>query len=100
MLYKYTKTDGTYVGTEFEPTYIYLHRNGCYNICTEEKAQGVAIRNTPYNLEGREPMEGLETVRFEMIWQEEYERIIAEEQRELLDIISGEVVGDENSDES
>ena len=45
-------------------------------------------------------MEGLETVRFEMIWQEEYERIIAEEQRELLDIISGEVAGDEDTDES
>lgn len=100
MLYKYTKTDGTYVGTEFEPTYIRLLGNGYYGICSEAEAQGVAIRNKPFNLEGREPMEGLETVRFEMIWQEEYERIIAEEQQKLLDIVSGEVVADENSDES
>ena len=100
MLYKYTKTNGTYVGTEFEPTYIRLLGNGYYGICSETEAQGVAIRNKPFNLEGREPMEGLETVRCEMIWQEEYEKIIAEEQQKLLDIISGEVVADEDTDES
>lgn len=99
MLYKYTKTDGTYVGTEFEPTYIRLLGNGYYGICSEAEAQGVAIRNKPFNLEGREPMEGLETVYCEMIWQEEYEELIAKEQQELLDIISGEVAGDENTDE-
>lgn len=42
--------------------YIRLHSNGCYVLCDECDAQGVAVAGEPYNLEGREPMPGLDTV--------------------------------------
>lgn len=98
MLYKFLKLDGTYVGTVIEPTYIKLLGNGYYGICSEKEAEGVAIYNIPYHLEGREGLSDLETVSFRMITEAEYEAQITAEHQELLDIITGEseIIADEN----
>ena len=53
----------TLVGVAGEISYIRLHTNGCYVLCPESASQGIAVGGTPYNLEGREPMPGLDTVR-------------------------------------
>lgn len=61
MIYEIWKDD-TLVGVTGEVSYIRLHSNGCYVLCPEADAQGIAVGGTPYNLQGREPMPGLETV--------------------------------------
>lgn len=99
VLYKFTKLDGTYVGTMIEPIYIKLLGNGYYGICSEKEAEGVAVDNKPYHLEGREGLSDLETVSFKVITEQEYKEQIRKEQQELLDIVSGEVTIDENTDE-
>lgn len=96
MLYKFLKLDGTYIGTVIEPIYIKLLGNGYYGICSEKEAEGVAINNKPYHLEGREGLEDLETVYFERITEWEYQELVRKEQQELLDIITGEVIENEN----
>lgn len=53
----------TLVGVAADVSYIRLHSNGCYVLCPESDAQGIAVGGTPYNLGGREPMPGLDTVR-------------------------------------
>jgi hypothetical protein len=55
--------DGETMALVDEPVFIRLQENGCYGRTTEEEAQGISVQSTPYNLEGREPLEeGLETV--------------------------------------
>lgn len=98
MLYQFKNANGETVGTKATPNWIFLQSNGYYGLCNYDNCEGVAINGNPYHLEGRKEIEGLETVHFEMISEEEYERIIAEEQQELLDIVGGEVVVDEDTD--
>ena len=99
MLYQFKNANGETVGTKATPNWIFLQENGFFGLCDFEKCEGVAINGLPYHLEGKKEIEGLETVSFNMISEEEYERIIAEEQQKLLDIISGEVADDENTDD-
>ncbi len=98
MLYQFINADNEIVGTKAMPNWIFLQDNGFFGLCDFEKCEGVAINGIPYHLEGRKEIEGLETVFFEMVPEEEYERIIAEQQQKLLDIITGEVVANENTD--
>lgn len=45
-----------------KPIYVRQHAEGFYALCAEAEAQGIALNGQPYNLLGRLPMEGLETV--------------------------------------
>lgn len=57
--------DGESLGMTEAPTYIKQAENGCFVLCPEPEASGVAFAGTPYRLLGREApvgMEGLETV--------------------------------------
>lgn len=99
MLYQFIKNNGEIVGTKAQPNWIYLQSNGYYGLCDFNKCEGVAIDGTPYHLEGREGLSDLETVSFKMITEQEYAEQIRKEQQELLDIVSGEVTIDENTDE-
>lgn len=60
-MYRLIKDGKVFAITE-NLTFIRQSNNGVYVICAEEKAQGIAHKNVPYNLLGREPMAGLETV--------------------------------------
>lgn len=44
-----------------QPDYIKVLDNGCYGLCSEEEAQGVAINSVPYQLTGNY-IEGLPEV--------------------------------------
>ena len=58
-MYKIIK-DGAAVGMTEAPNYIKQTENGCLALCPEAEAQGVAHTGVPYNLLGRQPMEGVE----------------------------------------
>lgn len=98
MLYQFYN-ENEIVGTKAQPNWIYLQSNGYYGLCDYDNCEGVAIDGNPYHLEGREGLSDLETVSFKMITEQEYEEQIRKEQQELLDIVSGEVTIDENTDE-
>ena len=72
MLFQFVNAEGTIVGTKATPNWMHLQKNGCYGLCDQKDAQGVAIDSTPYHLEGRNKLEGLETVSFTCITEEEY----------------------------
>jgi len=57
--------DGKSLGMTEAPTYIKQAENGCYVLCPEPEASGIAISGVPDRLLGREApegMSGLETV--------------------------------------
>lgn len=60
-MYKITK-NGSVVGLTGQPTHIRLQENGCYGLCSEQEAQGIAFGGTPYQLADRAEMGGLEVV--------------------------------------
>lgn len=60
-MYKIIK-DGGCIGMTEAPTYIKQAANGCYILCPEPEASGIAFAGTPYHLLGRESMEDVETV--------------------------------------
>lgn len=109
MAFQYSTVEGVFVGTQVTAVYIRLLDNGYYGLCNEREAQGVVINGKPFHLEGREPLEGLETVTFTEVNGNYYMKKLEdenkflqerkEEQQELLDIITGEVAGDEDTDE-
>lgn len=53
---------GVEVGNTERPRFIKKSSAGCYIQATEEEAQGVALRGTPYNLAEREGVGAPETV--------------------------------------
>ncbi len=57
--------DGVNIGMTESPTYITRADNGCFILCQEFEAKGIAFEGTPYHLLGREPMEGAEDVLLE-----------------------------------
>lgn len=59
--------DGGGVGMTEAPTYIKKAENGCYVLCPEPEASGIAFEGTVYHLAGREALEGAETVALEQI---------------------------------
>ena len=60
-MYKIIK-NGEVVAITEKLNFIKQGENGVYYSCTEKEAQGVAVKNKPYNLLGREAMAELETV--------------------------------------
>lgn len=56
------RKDGALLALTEQVNYIRLHTDGFYLLCTEAEAQGVAVAGTPYHLQGREEMQGCETV--------------------------------------
>lgn len=54
--------DGTSLGMTEAPTYVRQAENGCFVLCQEGQATGIAYGGTVYHLLGREAMEGAESV--------------------------------------
>lgn len=54
--------DGVTVGITGALNYIKLLDNGCYGLCSEAEAQGVAFGGVPYQLESKIEMGGLDVV--------------------------------------
>ena len=54
--------DGATVGITGALNYIKLQDNGCYGLCSEAEAQGVAFGGVPYQLESKIEMGGLDVV--------------------------------------
>ena len=63
-MYKITKNGYNLAMTE-APTYIKKAANGCYVLCPEPEAQGIAYNGQVFHLLGREEMEDVETVMLE-----------------------------------
>ena len=59
--------DGVSIGLTEQPTYITKADNGCYVLCPEAQARGIAYQDTPYHVIGRPPMEGAEDVMLEAV---------------------------------
>lgn len=98
MLYQFfKKTDNTNLGIDAEPNWIYMQENGYYGLCDYEHCEGVAIDGVPYHLEGKEGLFDLETVYFKETTQAEYIATIQTEQREIIDILTGEANADEDN---
>lgn len=57
--------DGAAIGLTENLNYIKQAENGCYVLCPEPDASGIAFGGTVYHLLGREPLEGAETVSLE-----------------------------------
>lgn len=54
--------DGTGLGMTEAPTYVRQAENGCFVLCQEGQATGIAYGGTVYHLLGREALEGAESV--------------------------------------
>ena len=54
--------DGTSLGMTEAPTYVRQAENGCFVLCQEGQATGIAYGGTVYHLLGREALEGAESV--------------------------------------
>lgn len=54
--------DGTSLGMTEAPTYVRQAENGCFVLCQEAEATGIAHNGTVYHLLGRESLEGAESV--------------------------------------
>ena len=71
-MFRIIKTsDGESLGMTESPVYIrQSEENGCFILCPEPEASGIAFAGTPYQLLGREPMNGagdMETVMLESV---------------------------------
>lgn len=65
-MFKITR-DGASLGMTEAPNYIKLADNGCFIICPEPEASGIAFAGRVYHLLGRAAMEGLDTVMLEEV---------------------------------
>lgn len=61
-MYKIVGADGAQLGYTEKPTYIRKSKNGCYVMCGEPDATGIAHNGTPYHLFGREALDELDDV--------------------------------------
>ena len=71
------RKDGALLALTEQVNYIRLHEGGFYLLCPEAEAQGVAVAGTPYHLQGREEMQGCETV---LVQETDAGRVLREEQ--------------------
>lgn len=65
-MFKIIRGDGS-IGMTEAPTYVKRAENGCFVLCPEPEASGIAFEGTVYHLAGREALEGVETVALEQI---------------------------------
>ncbi|WP_418723261.1 hypothetical protein [Dysosmobacter welbionis] len=64
-MYRIVK-DGTELALIEAPSYVRQARNGCFVLCQEAEAAGIAYNGTVYHLLGREVLEGAESVILEV----------------------------------
>ena len=60
-MYRIVK-DGAALALIEAPTYVRQAGNGCFVLCQEDQATGIAYGGTVYHLLGREAVEGAESV--------------------------------------
>ena len=60
-MYRIVK-DGAELALIEAPSYVRQARNGCFVLCQEAEAAGIAYNGTVYHLLGREALEGAESV--------------------------------------
>lgn len=65
-MYKIIK-DGTAIGMTEAPNYIKQHENGCFVLCPEPEASGIAFAGTAYHLLGREELPDTKSVMLEEV---------------------------------
>jgi hypothetical protein len=65
-MFRITK-DGAALAMTEAPTYVRRHENGCFVLCAEAEAEGVAHAGVVYHLLGRPEMEGVETAALERV---------------------------------
>ena len=65
-MFKITR-NGASLGMTEAPNYIRKHENGCYALCPEPEASGIAFAGQVYHLLGRAVMEGVDTVMLEEV---------------------------------
>lgn len=61
-MYRIIKLDGTELGMTDSVLYIKVTESGSFTPCSIDEAIGVAFDSVPYNLVGREDIEGADTV--------------------------------------
>ena len=67
-MYRITRANnGESLGMTEAPTYIKQHENGCYVLCPEPEASGIAFAGKVYHMLGRTAMEGVDTVMLEEV---------------------------------
>lgn len=68
------------LATVTNPVWVKKQDNGSYGLCSEHEAQGVVIEGTVYHVEGRDELDGTESVVVteisEIAYQKEQEAII------------------------
>lgn len=65
-MYRIVK-DGAALALIEAPTYVRQAGNGCFVLCQEDQATGIAYGGTVYHLLGREAVEGAESVILEEV---------------------------------
>ncbi len=63
-MFKITRS-GESLGMTEAPNYIKQTENGCYNLCSEPEASGIAFAGKVYHLLGRPDLEGVDTIMLE-----------------------------------
>lgn len=81
------------MATVTNPVWVRKQDNGSYGLCSEREAQGVVIEGTVYHVEGRDELDGTESVIVteisEIAYQKEQEAIIQRKaEQEEVDAIA------------
>jgi hypothetical protein len=89
MVFQFNKGD-TVLALVDKPRWIRMQANGFYGLCLMHEATGIAIGDTIYSIEGREPIEGAdEAVTFAEIDLGEHILTNTANQQGALDDITG-----------
>ena len=83
-------------GNSYEPCLGQKQDNGSYGLCSEQEAQGVVIEGTVYHVEGRDELDGTESILVteisEIAYQKEQEAIIQRKaEQEEVDAIAAAI---------
>jgi hypothetical protein len=84
------------LATVTNPVWVKKQDNGSYGLCSEREAQGVVIDGTVYHVEGRDELDGTESVIVteisEIAYQKEQEAIIQRKaEQEEVDAIAAAI---------
>ena len=84
------------LATVTNPVWVKKQDNGSYGLCSEQEAQGVVIESTVYHVEGRDELDGAESVVVteisEIAYQKEQEAIIQRKaEQEEVDAIAAAI---------
>ena len=78
--------NGVNIGMTETPTYIKQAENGCYILCPEQEASGIAFAGAPYHLLGREASEAMAELETVMLEETDAGPMIAESHQLSSDI--------------